>query len=467
MNEQHIPTFKAVKDGEGVSVTVKPTQSQMTQFQEPDYITEWNPQIFSSTAFKSMNGLDEVCGVLMDQVGGSFGRKDSHRKREQCVWALVGSLHDCVVQERPLAIYRTTTSYKKSKRYNHKWFTCRVVVDVSDTLEELGFIEMRKGYLDVNTNEGHITKVYATPELLKLFAIHAPIEFTATGNELVLIKDGDKKLMEYTDTAFTTGKRDFLVRFNEFMDEYVAMHDGRRLNTPLFSSHSRGSFNLHGRYYNYAGGAQSLSGAEREEIIFNHPDWERPESAYEYDYSSLHPNLIYSIENIDPDMDDLYLPVCVLLGTEDIRGAVKLMLLMMINAKTIAGALKAYRWELSKAKYGNTPKQHKLQQLQKHMDVAGLSPEDLIEPIKKVHARIAHWFGSDAGIRLMWHDSEIMRVVLEECLNRNIPTLPIHDSVVVPARFKSIIQDIMNSTYLNHVSTLSISEEYTQINPTI
>ena len=69
-------------------------------------------------------------------------------------------------------------------------------------------------------------------------------------------------------------------------------------------------------------------------------------------------------------------------------------------------------------------------------DARKLLPKDwtakrIVAAIKAHHAPIAHLFGIDLGMSLMFRDSEILMSVLEQLMDRKIVALPLHDSVTV------------------------------------
>lgn len=68
----------------------------------------------------------------------------------------------------------------------------------------------------------------------------------------------------------------------------------------------------------------------------------------------------------------------------------------------------------------------------------------LIEAIKSRHARIAHTFHSDAGARLMRIDSDMAEAVLVRLIiGQGIETLPVHDSFIVQASKRDLLEAAM------------------------
>jgi hypothetical protein len=59
---------------------------------------------------------------------------------------------------------------------------------------------------------------------------------------------------------------------------------------------------------------------------------------------------------------------------------------------------------------------------------------DIIAAIMAKHNGVSDAFCSDAGIRLMRQDSDLILASTRACLNAGIAALPVHDSLIVPLR---------------------------------
>ena len=69
-------------------------------------------------------------------------------------------------------------------------------------------------------------------------------------------------------------------------------------------------------------------------------------------------------------------------------------------------------------------------------DDAGISRADavqLLAAIEKRHKQISEAFCSDAGVRLMRIDSELILGALSASNDDSIPALPIHDALIAPS----------------------------------
>jgi hypothetical protein len=67
----------------------------------------------------------------------------------------------------------------------------------------------------------------------------------------------------------------------------------------------------------------------------------------------------------------------------------------------------------------------------------------IIAAIREKHAGIASAFCSDNGVKIQFLDSEIIRENLAICTKEGIPTLPVHDEIITPARHESRVSEIM------------------------
>jgi hypothetical protein len=82
---------------------------------------------------------------------------------------------------------------------------------------------------------------------------------------------------------------------------------------------------------------------------------------------------------------------------------------------------------------------------------AGTKPADAIQAIKEKHASIADWFERGNGLQLMRRESDLIVAVLLKLIERDIPSLPLHDSVIVAARDAATAKSIMEEEAKHHI----------------
>ena len=126
----------------------------------------------------------------------------------------------------------------------------------------------------------------------------------------------------------------------------------------------------------------------------------------EADYKSLHPTILYNEAGIrfsgDPYDVDAFK-----------RSDIKLGFVIAINAKNTPAAIAA---------------------LADHLGTDRRHASNVIAAIKRRHKPIEKQFCSDAGVRLMRTDSELILTAMRAMNDNGEPALPVHDSLIVPAR---------------------------------
>ena len=143
------------------------------------------------------------------------------------------------------------------------------------------------------------------------------------------------------------------------------------------------------------------------------------EAVVEADYGSLHASILYNQAGI-PFSGDAY----------DIDGfertEVKLGFNIAINAKNRAAAVAALAHHLGKS-WGHCAK--------------------IVEAIQRRHKPIQQHFCSDAGVRLMRIDADLILSALRGMHGAGEPALPIHDALMVPARCAPRAADLMVQSF--------------------
>ena len=186
-----------------------------------------------------------------------------------------------------------------------------------------------------------------------------------------------------------------------------------------------------GRCYSMKNGVQSLNKQERKQLLIdNH-------KTVEIDYSALHPNMLYALNNVvfnGKDIYDVGRWYKGYLNKEEARKAVKMMFLRIINAKNKAVAIYSFKkaWN----------EEHKLFE-------GTYIPwiYDLYDAINKKHHLINHEFCSGKGTYLMNLDGKLIREVCWRLTREKICVLSVHDSIIVDNRFADKAKRIMQEEY--------------------
>jgi hypothetical protein len=303
---------------------------------------------------------------------------------------------------------RRKVSYSRGKRYRAHAHTYATVLGSVDELVQVGWLS---GHRVKPNNRGWQSSFWATPDL-----VHAAREFATDpifeAREPIRLKDDADDLVDYPETRETLRIRSALEPINAYLKELQvelpgAVRQGRHLGigdsqvlpipgNGLQRIFNRGSFAYHGRAY---GWWQNIPTTVRRDLMID------GEETAEADYTALHASILYGERGIK-FLGDAY----------DIdnfpRDQIKLGFNIALNARNKGAAVGALAHD------------------------AGMSRANaaqLLVAIEKRHKEISEAFCSDAGVRLMRIDSELILGALGASNGDGIPALPVHDALIAPA----------------------------------
>jgi hypothetical protein len=257
---------------------------------------------------------------------------------------------------------------------------------------------------------------------------HGGVPLVFCPPEIVILRDVNKKQIDYIDNAETRHIRFNLLAINDALaateltcqgrlmrSGEVLEVDGNRIvvRNALHRVFNRGAFDLGGRFY----GAwwQNIKRAERPHIGVN------GSRSVELDHSHIHPRLLYALagNSIDGDAYEIE-------GWN--RPLVKEAMNTLINADDELSAMQSIARSIGgKGALGKAQK--------------------LAGQIKAKHPGIADSFGTGAGLRLMRVDSDMAESVQLRLIGRGIVGLPIHDSFIVEERHAGVLKEIMDEVF--------------------
>jgi hypothetical protein len=153
------------------------------------------------------------------------------------------------------------------------------------------------------------------------------------------------------------------------------------------------------------------------------------EPTIELDFSALHIRMLYHKEGINYPKD----PYVIEPYGHELRKTFKVVGLIAINVDSEGNAYGPIYQEL---KDRNIPLPNFKRPL-----------KTLVDIFKKVHMPIEKYLFSDAGIRLLNLDSQIMNSILMRLMDEKILGLSVHDSVIVQKEHESKLREIMIQEY--------------------
>ena len=345
--------------------------------------------------------------------------------------------------------------YSENPQYRDPQLTYRQVKAVFDALIAMRQIEItRDGYYDKVKMEGSLTCFVARDELLERLQNlegHPAISLKPDlDRECILLRntiEGRRQLVGYDETAQTEKYRSNLQKINTCFSKHWADLRIKDSDIPLLSKRlnehedkypidlssrtltrifSNGSFKNGGRFYR--GWWQNVPSEYRKYITIDEA------VTTEYDYSQLNPHMLYFAYNKQLGNEDAYDRV--LDGQH--RDIVKQAFNAMIQA--------------------DSPLNQKPRDI--NLDALEMDWKDLRERILESHKSIAHLFFKGIGNELQFKDSQIAENVMLQYTDRNIVSLPIHDSFILKEGVSGDLEETMRRAFYNEFGEdIGVSKE--------
>lgn len=460
--------------------------STMDEFQRANYLD--NSYALKKRLMSSPDsyGFNPIRTMVEDLYGGLPLSKPNYTraKKMAAMENILTNLLLAADKGKTIMISRDSKTYSHSK-YAH--FSYNNMINMLDTLIEEGLIEQAKGYYDSGTGEGRVTRIWATTELLQEYSIYKNAQILncfrieedeqdtmskaeklfekLSATELVVLKDADKKHLPYKALPKVKAMIEFLVKYNELMDQsqvqapitdilnidrtppsepfypgigntsgITAMAITHKillakavsdLDCRLYRVFNNGSFEQGGRFY--GADYQQLNEKARSNILIN------GNPVTEVDYCGLHINMLYNMQGL-PAVED---PYAVFDGSP-LRKLFKKALLITLNADSRRGAVAAFNIGLKHdSKTRSLLKAH------------NMSTMKIYELIDAYFSSIRHYFYSGIGLTLMNKDSIIADNVLRHFTQKGIPCLCVHDSFIVEEQYSDELKKVMSDAYYN------------------
>ncbi|MFC1827784.1 hypothetical protein ACFLZQ_07650, partial [Thermodesulfobacteriota bacterium] len=118
---------------------------------------------------------------------------------------------------------RNKNNYSRHERYGLLHFKRDRILPIVYSLEELGYIQQSIGHYDAKRGTGRQTRMWALPKLILLFQVndfaHPGIIQREQPEEIIELRNNNKKPIDYSDEEFITDMRNNLEEYNNFISE--------------------------------------------------------------------------------------------------------------------------------------------------------------------------------------------------------------------------------------------------------
>ncbi len=206
-----------------------------------------------------------------------------------------------------------------------------------------------------------------------------------------------------------------------------------------------------GRWYQKGGlSYQQLSEEERAQILLNGSE------VIELDYSAMHPHLLYAWEG-QQCPSNFYERIAHQLGLEysgETKFIVKRITLSSVNASGENNLQKSISNDKKEELRANSTRRSEGRAerpiLYDELKRLNVDFRQIVEAFRKAHPTIAKYIYSNSSNKLMLDESNIMTAVLIDLMKNKVPALPVHDSVIVPAKYEELAKQTMLDCYRKH-----------------
>ncbi|MBL6934086.1 MAG: hypothetical protein ISR48_01600 [Alphaproteobacteria bacterium] len=365
------------------------------------------------------------------------------KMRQALTMVLANLYHNHALHpDRYTAYARSPSRYSVIPRYNRldiKWTPVR---RVADGLGELEYAELVPGFFNHDWGRGKLSRIKATQPLINFLeqqAITFDMIRPAPDEEVIILRDQDKKDIDYKDTPEIRRMRESLLAYNSHIEEAEIFLspdcEAQMASASIFINYNkkrsrrifnRESFDQGGLFY--GPWWQNIPKHLRKHILINgNPTVER-------DYSAMHIHLLYGMEGLnywdffEENDDPYFLPN----QPAGVRDFMKKVFWTAVNTESSTKA-KLSLFD----KYG-------LNEAYRGMDIYGL-----IDAFKEKHSRISHNLFTCISRELQNKGSGISEFVMMSLMDEGIIALNIHDSFIVETNHKEILDQRMHEAFLN------------------
>lgn len=436
-----------------------------------------NSTVLDTTLFTDTDEFKQA-GIFLENEFKTQGLiKNKSIKRKKHLQLILANLLDAHRRGRDAVSYSrnrneyTPTPYRRkdwkecSERYSPFGASYDSLIRAIDCLSELDLIGGRKGYQVSyfgNDRTSSWSRMYATDKLLNLIEDKLNIDLDTIGysldNEAVILKDGDKKYMDYEDTPEIISMRDNLRGLNQLLSETELglkdysteieedHHDS--LNRPdnkfMYRVFNDESFEKGGRFY----GGYWVSGLDkylRENIRINDL-----ETVY-WDFDTMSQNLFYAHTGLPDEYknslrfkDKGESPR----ESEITEKRHKKLFQFALNTDSIEEWVKAAKGEYSAKKYPQKRHISYEKFIESCPKQGPITDEELKDFLYKYQdLPKGYFFNKSLGLELMYTESRITEKIIMTFIDQSIPVLPIHDGFICTKEYEDLLKRTMVSAY--------------------
>lgn len=391
----------------------------------------------------------EAVGFIFDEVRPLLGNIKEPAKYKRCLEVVLLDLFVAFEQsaEQYVSYSRRRNDYVTGTRSHSLRLGHPQVVGVVDALAALGYVEHVDGYHNrVNPATSRPSSIRGTATLMELLTTrHVAVRDVERVHPAIVLRDGKAVEVDFAWTerlrrmAATVVSVNGLLRSSEValsIPERERLALAHRLGyfpdtsrNTLYRVFNRSSFQLGGRFYGHW--VQNIPKEYRPHLTID------GRVTTELDFGGMHIRLLYGLAGEVPPDGDVYAVDGI--DTAEwkdrckcsLRGALKTVLLVGINAATREPGVRSVMCELNRA----------------GAKVKKADASLLLDLLCARHPVLNPYMCSDKGIELQRIDSNIAEDILLRMLRAGIVCIPLHDSFIVQAQHRDALRAAMTAAW--------------------
>lgn len=269
----------------------------------------------------------------------------------------------------------------------------------------------------INKIKSKKTRILFTQEFKTLIQINniSSNNIVNEGNNLILLKNDKKELVEYSDS----NKKILLEEYNDlYKKNILSIADEIIPYSPLYRIFNNSKYSLGGRFYGSQ--VQNIAKQKRSQLLINGRE------TIELDFPCLHMSILYSFKNQELNSDAYYIK-----EYADERPLIKFITLIMMFTKSIDKAVKVILFKKFK---NNSFYSNKIN----HIIFLLLEKHSLIKDL---------FFKPKLCLKLQNIESRIASKIIKHFTKKGIIILPIHDGFICEKKYKNELNSIMKKSF--------------------
>lgn len=269
----------------------------------------------------------------------------------------------------------------------------------------------------INKIKSKKTRILFTQEFKALIQINniSSNNIVNEGNNLILLKNDKKELVEYSDS----NKKILLEEYNDlYKKNILSIADEIIPYSPLYRIFNNSKYSLGGRFYGSQ--VQNIAKQKRSQLLINGRE------TIELDFPCLHMSILYSFKNQELNSDAYYIK-----EYADERPLIKFITLIMMFTKSIDKAVKVILFKKFK---NNSFYSNKIN----HIIFLLLEKHSLIKDL---------FFKPKLCLKLQNIESRIASKIIKHFTKKGIIILPIHDGFICEKKYKNELNSIMKKSF--------------------